>query len=278
MTGNQAHRVEVINPRVPRGRLCHALFDFDGTLSVIREGWERVMVPLMVEMLAGEEGDADGSVRREVEAYVDSSTGLQTILQMQWLAEAVARHRGAAHALSATRYKAIYDERLLGPVGERLDRLARGELCREALMIAGADDFVRALAERGLTLYLASGTDREHVRREASALGLDRYFGGGIFGALGSVEEYSKAQVIRDILERHGLRGPELLVVGDGPVEIGEGKARGAVTLGVASDEVRRRGLNPRKRDRLRAAGADLLVADFTATGDLLACLFPPAR
>ena len=119
MTGNQAHRVEVINPRVPLGRLCHALFDFDGTLSVIREGWERVMVPLMVEMLAGEEGDADGSVRREVEAYVDSSTGLQTILQMQWLAEAVARHRGAAHALSATRYKAIYDERLLGPVGER---------------------------------------------------------------------------------------------------------------------------------------------------------------
>ena len=54
--------IEVLNPAVGLGRFRHALFDFDGTLSVIREGWERVMVPLMVEMIAGESGDPDGSV------------------------------------------------------------------------------------------------------------------------------------------------------------------------------------------------------------------------
>ena len=31
--------------------LRHVLFDFDGTLSLIREGWPEVMVPLMVEVL-----------------------------------------------------------------------------------------------------------------------------------------------------------------------------------------------------------------------------------
>jgi hypothetical protein len=29
----------------------HAVLDFDGTLSLIREGWPEVMVPMMVEAL-----------------------------------------------------------------------------------------------------------------------------------------------------------------------------------------------------------------------------------
>jgi len=252
----------------------HALFDFDGTISVIRQGWERVMVPMMIEMIAGEHGDHDGAVRQEVEAYVDESTGIQTILQMEWLSQAVARHRGAQAALSAKEYKALYNARLLAPVRERLDGLERGELTRDALMIVGAERFVRALAERGLTLYVASGTDREHVRRECAALGMDGYFTGGIFGALDTFEEYSKAKVIRDILDTHGLEGPELLVVGDGPVEIREGKARGALTIGVASDEVARHGLNPHKHERLANAGADILIPDFLCADELLARLF----
>ena len=267
--------VEVRRPDLSLGRFRHALFDFDGTISVIREGWERVMVPMMIEMIAGERGDPDGAIRREVERYVDESTGIQTILQMAWLATTVACRRGHEQALSAQDYKAIYNERLIEPVRERLARLERGELKRDDLMIAGAEAFVRAMADRGLTLYLASGTDREHVEREAAALRVAEYFDGGIFGALRTFEEYSKAKVIRAILDEHGLEGRELLVIGDGPVEVREGKARGAVTIGVASDEVRRRGLNPHQRQRLLRAGADILIPDFTVTADLLPLLFP---
>ena len=267
--------IEVRNPVTGRGRFRHALLDFDGTISVIREGWERVMAPLMAERIAGEAGDPDGSIRREVDAYVDDSTGVQTILQMDWLARAVARHRGADRALSAEAYKAIYSERLMIPVRERLGRLERGELAREDLMLCGAEDFLRRLCDRGLTLYLASGTDEEHVEHEAAALGVARYFRGGIHGAQGASRVESKAKVIRWILETHELEGPELLVVGDGPVEIREGKARGAVALGVASDEVRRSGLSPRKRERLIKAGADLIIPDFAACEELLALLFP---
>jgi len=267
--------IEILSTRAILGRFRHALFDFDGTLSVIREGWERVMAPLMVEMIAGEEGDPDGSIRREVEQYVNESTGIQTIRQMDWLARTVAARRGPDKALSPEQYKALYNERLMVPVRERLSRLARGEVTREELMVCGAEDFLRRLCGRGLTLYVASGTDVEDVRNESAALGLVPCFGGGIFGAVGASREESKARVMRDILDTHQLEGPELLVVGDGPVEIREGKARGAVAVGVASDDVRRHGLNPAKRDRLLRAGADLIIPDFTVAGELLGLLFP---
>ena len=267
--------IELLNPGIEMGRFRHVLFDFDGTISVIREGWERVMVPLMIERIEGDAGDPDGAVRREVGRYVEESTGLQTILQMDWLAEEVAGRHGRDKALSPEGYKAVYNERLLAHIHERLARLERGEVPREEMMLAGAEAFLQAIAQRGLTLYVASGTDVEDVRHEAAALGVARYFQGGIHGAVGASRACSKAAVIRDILDAHGLEGPELLVVGDGPVEIREGKARGAVTLGVASDEVRRRGLNPRKRERLIKAGADLLVGDFVGVDALLAVLFP---
>src|ERR671932_103146 len=43
--------IEVLRPGLPRGRFRSALFDFDGTLSLIREGWPQVMIPMMVGVL-----------------------------------------------------------------------------------------------------------------------------------------------------------------------------------------------------------------------------------
>ena len=40
--------IEIVNQSIPRGHVRHALFDFDGTLSLIREGWQGVMIPMMV--------------------------------------------------------------------------------------------------------------------------------------------------------------------------------------------------------------------------------------
>ena len=42
---------EIINPNIIRGQINQALFDFDGTISLIREGWQRIMIPMMVEIL-----------------------------------------------------------------------------------------------------------------------------------------------------------------------------------------------------------------------------------
>jgi phosphoglycolate phosphatase-like HAD superfamily hydrolase len=251
--------MEILN-EVPKGAVKQVLFDFDGTVSVIREGWEKVMGPYMIEVLSEARGGEN--VSDEVYAYIEKSTGIQTILQMDWLVESVRKAGG--EPLDAFEYKAEYNRRLLEVVNERVGRLERGEVTRDNLMVIGAREFLEHLHGRGIRMYVASGTDRDDVRREAAALGVADMFEGRIYGAIGRIEDYSKAQVIRDILAEHGMQGPELAVFGDGPVEIREAKAVGAIAVGVAVDEVAGHGWSERKRKRLTDAGADILVPDFS--------------
>ena len=79
--------------------------------------------------------------------------------------------------------------------------------------------------------------------------------------------------IIDRIVDEHKLRGKELAVFGDGPVEIRECKKSEGIAVGVASDEISRSGLNEEKRSRLIRAGADLLVADFSENEKLLELL-----
>ena len=254
--------IEVLNPDAVLGHVRHALFDFDGTISVIRRGWEDVMTPMMVEMICGDR-PVDSEIEAEVAAYVDRSTGILTIKQMAWLEEAVKRYGLNPEQRTAREYKAVYNERLLKPVRDRLRRAGDEGDVSATLTIAGVLDFLAGLRDRGVSLYLASGTDHEYVLREAAALGVTTFFGDDIYGAMDDTEAYTKKRIIQRILDAHDLRGSELLVVGDGPVEIREAARRGALTLGVAADEARRRGLDARKRRRLVDAGADLIVTDF---------------
>jgi len=258
------HWLEIVKPVAlsKLGHLHYVVFDFDGTISVIRRGWEEIMVPLMVEMICDGAGPTE-AIEAEVREYVDRSTGVLTIKQMRWLAQTVRRHGLARHPKTAMEYKQIYNERLLVPVRERLSRLARGECTQEDLMIACARPFVESLYARGVEMYLTSGTDEVYVAEEVTALGMAEFFNGGIYGARDDTEFYTKDRVIRRILDENDLPGRQLLVVGDGPVEIRNAVARGALSLGVATDEVRRSGWNTRKRQRLLNAGADLLVSDF---------------
>jgi hypothetical protein len=65
--------------------------------ATLRCGWETVMAALMRELLGGSEPDE--ALERLIDDYIDTSTGIQTIFQMQWLAEQV-RARGAGTARS----------------------------------------------------------------------------------------------------------------------------------------------------------------------------------
>jgi len=267
--------IEVLNPEVKSkvGHIKHALIDFDGTISVIRQGWEEVMIPMMVEMICNGSPSTQ-NIEDEIQEYVDYSTGTLTIVQMQWLAEAVHRYGLAKKPKTPYEYKRIYNERLLLRVEQRLRRLNNGELNPDDLMIMGSRDFLERLLSRGVLMYLASGTDHEYVLREASALRIVEHFEGGVYGALDHTEANDKERIIHRILDENKLQGKELLVVGDGPVEIRSARARDAIALGVATDEVNRRGLNQRKRMRLLKARADLIVPDFTRNDELFSFLF----
>ena len=78
-----------------RTRIRHAVFDLDGTISLLRDGWQDHMVPLMIETL---ESCPRHESRRELEAivieFVDRLTGKQTIYQMIRLAEEVEKRGG----------------------------------------------------------------------------------------------------------------------------------------------------------------------------------------
>src|SRR5713226_3116875 len=87
---------EVVNPDLPRGRFRGVLFDFDGTLSLIREGWPQVMIPMMVgELRQTGTSESDAELTAAVEEFVMRLNGRQTIYQMIQLADEMAKRGGA---------------------------------------------------------------------------------------------------------------------------------------------------------------------------------------
>lgn len=255
------------------GHIKHALIDFDGTISVIRQGWEDVMIPMMIEMIC-DGNKPTPEIEHEVKEYVDYSTGMLTIKQMEWLSEKVRQYGVSKQTKDPYEYKRIYNKRLLDHIEDRLTSLERGIFEPDDFMILGSRSFLRSLKDKGVVLYLASGTDHEYVLREAGALKIDDLFNGGIYGALDFTESHDKEKIIQRIMEKYELRGNEFLVVGDGPVEIRNAKAKKAIALGVASDEIKRHGLNSNKRKRLIEAGADIIISDFENHISLIKYLF----
>jgi hypothetical protein len=80
--------------------------------------------------------------------------------------------------------------------------------------------------------------------------------------------------VIDRITTENKLSGSELIGFGDGYVEIENIKNAGGFACGVATDEVRRRGIDQWKRNRLKNSGADIIIPDFTETPRLIEYLF----
>lgn len=263
-----------IHREIQTGNIRHVVFDFDGTISLIRDGWQNVMVPMMVEFLQTETGTTETGAELEalVVDFVDRLTGKQTIYQMMQLGEEIEKRGGTPKEPLA--YKDEYNRRLLPVVEARIAGLAAGKLSAEPLRVPMALEFLQSLREMGIHCYLASGTDVEFVKNEASLLGVTAYFDGGIFGALREYKKFSKAMVIQKILTDFQLSGSELLIVGDGYVEIENAKAVGAIAVGVASVEDNRYNMNADKRERLIRAGADIIIPDFREGAKLLDYLF----
>jgi len=256
----------------------HVVFDFDGTLSLIREGWPEVMVPMMVEYLQ-ETGTAEtpDELYELANTFVMELNGKQTIYQMIRLAEEI-KNRGG-RPLEPVEYKDTYHRRLMKRIVGRREALRSGETLPADLLVPHSLELLEALTERGATLYLASGTDECFVREEVQLLGLDRYFGSHVYGAVDDFRTFSKAMVIQRILAENRVDGERLLGFGDGYVEILNIKEAGGTAVAVASDEADRSGKpDPWKRKRLLGVGADLVIPDYQDTPALLAYLWNEAE
>ncbi len=263
-----------IHNKIQTGNIQHVVFDFDGTISLIRDGWQNVMVPMMVEFLQSETATTETHEQLEdiVVDFVDRLTGKQTIYQMIQLTEEIEKRGGEPKEPLA--YKDAYNSRLLPIVDQRIADLATGKLAAESLRVPNSLEFLQQLHNLGVKCYLASGTDVEFVKNEAELLGVTSYLEGGIFGALREYKKFSKAMVIQKILTDFKLSGSELLIVGDGYVEIENAKTVGAIAVGIASVEDNIYNMNRDKRERLIRAGADIIIPDFSEGDSLLKYLF----
>ena len=266
--------IEIITPDIERGRVKHALFDFDGTISLIREGWQNVMIPMMVEILDefAREGETPDERHEIVREFVTRLTGKQTIYQMIALADEITARGGQPK--EPLDYKRQYLDLLWAQIRHRVEGLKSGELKREDFIVPGAYDVLRNLQQRGAAMYLASGTDRPYVLDESGVLDVPQFFGEEIHGALDDYQSWSKAKVIATIIKAHDLKGSELIVFGDGYVEIENGKEVGGIAVGVATNEKERRGIDEWKRGRLIEAGADIIIPDFREQEAVLAYVF----
>ncbi|HDY88146.1 MAG TPA: HAD family hydrolase [bacterium] len=241
----------------------HALFDFDGTISLIREGWTEVMSCFMVEILRSTGTNESDKVLHDIAIdFINETTGIQSIYQMIRLADEV-KKRGAEPE-DPLIYKYEYNRLLLQHISERCESLRLRKTSPENMMVPFVLEMLSTLREHGVKLYLASGTDIQYVRKEAQLLGVDTFFGNHIYGAVDMYRSYSKKNVIDNILSENKLECTKLIGFGDGFVEIENVKSAGGTAIAVASDESGRSGKPDQwKRNRLIKANADIVISDF---------------
>jgi phosphoglycolate phosphatase len=268
-----SNNIECVHSRGIEPRARAVLFDFDGTLSLIRTGWRDVMVPMMVEILVAlNTGESEADLFTIVEDFVWRLTGKETIYQMIEFAAHVEKRGGKA--LEALEYKKMYLDLLWLKIRGRVEALQQGRASAAEYLVPGARELLERLKSLGLRMYLASGTDEIYMKEEARLLDVARYFDGGVFGALDDYKSFSKKILIQRILSQTDVEGGEILVFGDGYVEIEEVKLVGGTAVGVATLEPECREIDEWKRQRLIGVGADYIVPNYLAHEELLGMLF----
>jgi phosphoglycolate phosphatase-like HAD superfamily hydrolase len=284
--------IEICEELPANCHIKHALFDFDGTISMLRDGWQDVMVPMMVDELmetpvekknianleaqGHSRADAIQQVKKGVEEividYVELLTGKETIFQMMQFAEELEK-RGTK-PLTPLEYKKEYYRRLDPIVDVRKERLSRGEMTQEQTRVPLSINFLLELQKLDVKLYLASGTDEEYVKKEAATIGSAHLFTGGIWGARDDYQSFNKAKAIKMIIEKNNLKPSEILVTGDGIVEIENARELGGIAIGVYTDEGNQYNMNKRKRERLINAGSHIIMPDFKYYRELVSYLY----
>lgn len=273
MTAAQPVEIEICPSFSPRPKLTHAVFDFDGTLSLLRHGWPDIMLAMFMEMLPRQTGEDDAALHAELHHEVLAYNGRQTIHQMVRFAERMAG-RGAP-LREPQFYLAEYTLRLERAINARSQRIRDGA-GPDSFVVPGARALLERLHARGLKLYILSGTLEPYVKQEAALLDLAHFFDDRIHGGHEDPTRFSKQMVFDRILREEGIPGSRLLSFGDGPVEIRHTKELGGLAVAVASDEteIGSGKVHALKRTQLIAAGADLVIPDYQCEEQLVKLLW----
>jgi phosphoglycolate phosphatase-like HAD superfamily hydrolase len=253
-------------------KISHVIFDFDGTLSWLRHGWPEIMMGLFREFYPSH-GEPEEIIRPKLQEIALGMNGKPTILQMQRFRELSFSLGGQSPEAEVLR--AEYQRRLDQRIAARTASIVSGESQSDDYVVHGGRAFLEALQKKGLVLIVLSTTLEERVREEARILQLHHYFGSHLYGGRGDPGRFSKKAVIERLMAEESILGESLLSFGDGPVEIADTKEAGGLAIGVASDENQNGSgrMDPWKKQQLKAAGADAVIADFRDLPGLLTWL-----
>lgn len=278
-TNAMRRKVEILRPMPANMRITFCMTDWDGTLSLLRSGWPELMLQTAREALteAGARGERLEGLISQYGRKVSERTGQPTIRQMMALEELIENETKVR--MDRWKLKEAYNARLDALRRERIRILADDPDRRKEFLVAGAVEFFEALKERGVQIAAVSGSDHETVLADVKALGLGHLFGKSVFGydrkRHGEMGD-AKESVIRAMIQKEGLAGNNLLVVGDGPIELEVGERAGGCALALVSNEGNDpTGINTEaeKRRRLMAANPHLLIYDFGSLPELLSIL-----
>ncbi|MDR2345661.1 MAG: HAD family hydrolase [Planctomycetaceae bacterium] len=267
--------IEIVRRKFPKKHPKVAMFDFDGTVSLLRAGWHDVLISFHTEVLLstpkGQELD-EKSLLKLIRGYVETNIGKPPIYQSYSLVEAVNNLGGEPR--SVDEYNQIYSQRLTELCEPRREALRKGEANPNKFIVAGLVRMLAMLRSRNIKIYIASGTEEVFIREDVKLLKIDNFFDGGVYGSQPDPAAFSKKIMVDKILNENEIESCELLGIGDGVTEISAVQDVGGFNIGVASDESGKAFVDSWKRRQLITAGADWIIPNYTDTNQLEARLF----
>jgi len=257
----------------PSANLKHAVFDFDGTLSLVRGGWADIMVEQFLEHLPRHSSEEESAFRQFLFHEILALNGKPTVYQMQLLAELVVKRGGTPD--TADNYNTDFQRRLRHKITERLSLIREQKAQRDQFLIHEARAMLTQMQAHGVTLHLLSGTAHPDLLIESAALGIADFFGPRIYGPKDLQPGFTKRAVFERIFNEYSLTPEQLICFGDGAVEIMDTRRLGGLAVAVASDENANGSgrLDEHKQKHLLTAGAQVVIPDYRHTEQLMALL-----
>ena len=138
----------------------------------------------------------------------------------------------------------------------------------EEFLIAGSMEFMNYLHNKGIKNYFVTGAVVDKsieppmgMYEEVLGLGFQIGEGKAVEDILGSTwdEKIPKDEVMRRLVKELGIKGENVLVIGDGRSEISAGVALGAVTVSILPESA------TRQKELHTELGTNMIISDYTS-------------
>jgi len=257
--------IKIINNK--KAKILAAIVDWDGTISLLREGWNKVMKDYIANYISLNPQKKD---LLWAENFIKETMGENTVDQMLGMM-AKAHENGVKNMpidqkkrknlaeKQRIKYRKSLEEKM------RSKRIKRAKVHPGEFINKGIKKFLQELKKRNVKIFVISGSEQKErggIEEEVEILKLKHYFE-KVFGYNGQIHPYTKENALKWIIKKYKIKNPlQILVVGDGPKEIKTGRDFGTITIGLVSNNL--------SKKNLLKSGADYIVYNPT---DLVDCL-----